>query len=277
MRCPAWDFLSGRCGQSQTYCEMQGGTIEEGSNVGTCQFTDGSSCDEYSYFSSICKPGDYPSETAEELVPTEEAGPSEKVIIQIKDFISARDFLVAYILEVYGIETTDPWMEANITSADAEGVTTFRYVSGPLWIEVSAEASAPYAALYTFKEVSFIANGFRWEGTLAIDGSIVETNVVPPWSVLNPEQARDAALAYMAEVHSVAASESWVDEGISSTENNTVLLVYTSGSWSIEVEFAPSAPLVPSYKVVVENASEGILWQGDISGQGNIVEISFSQ
>ena len=35
-RCGAWDLLSGRCGQEFTYCEMQGGKIEEGANIGTC-------------------------------------------------------------------------------------------------------------------------------------------------------------------------------------------------------------------------------------------------
>jgi len=270
-RCAAWDFLSGRCGQKLTYCEMQGGTLEEAANIGTCRFSDGSDCDEYLYFSGDCEPGDNPAQVTEEVAPTEE------VLIQIQDFISARDFLVAYLSEQYGIVSTDPWMEANITPADSAGVITFRYVSGPLWIEISAEASAPYASLYTIQEVSYIANGFRWEGTLAIDGTIVETNLVPPWTVLNADQARDAAQAYLAEYHAIDTPVDWVDEGFSATENNTALKSYTSGSWIVKVEFAPAAPLVASFTVIVENPSEGIRWEGDISGPGEISEISFSQ
>jgi len=60
-RCPAWDFLAGRCGQAFSYCEKQGYDLLEGEgNVGTCQFTDNSTCDEYAYFSGDCAPGDNP-------------------------------------------------------------------------------------------------------------------------------------------------------------------------------------------------------------------------
>ncbi len=269
-RCAAWDLLSGRCGQEFTYCGLQGYSIEEAANIGNCRFSDGSDCDEYLYFSGVCEPGDNPVEVPEEVTATEE------VLIQIQDFISARDYLVAYLFEQYGIESMDPWMEANITPANAEGVTTFRYVSGPLWIEISAEASAPYASLYIIQEVSFIANGFRWEGTLAVDGTIVETNVVPPWPILNTDQARDAVLDFLVEAHNLAPFGSWIEEGISQTGNDTVERSYSDESWSVKVEFAPAAPLVSSYTVVVENTSEGIRWEGDITGQGDISETSFS-
>jgi len=270
-RCGQWDFLSGRCGQERTYCVTQGGTIEEGSNIGNCIFSDGSSCDEFLFFSGKCAAGDNPVEVTEEIEATEE------VIIQITDFISARDYLVAYLSGQYGIESKDPWMEANITSADAAGVITFRYISGPLWIVISAEASAPYAASYTIQEASYIANGFRWEGTLALDGTIIETKVIPPWSVLDTDQARDAVLAYLNETYDILIFEDWVDEGVSQTGNDTVAIRYFSNSWSVIVEFIPAAPLISSYNVIVENNVEGIRWEGDISGQGEINEISFSQ
>ncbi len=208
---------------------------------------------------------------------TEEIEANEEVLIQIKDFISAREYLVAYLSDQYGIERNDPWMEANITPADAAGVTTFRYVSGPLTIVIFAEASAPYAASYTIQEVSYIANGFRWEGILAIDGTIIETKVIPPWPILNTDQARDATLDYLVATYGIPPIGNWVDEGISQTGNDTVERRYSSESWIVIVELVPSAPLVSSYNVIVENNAEGIRWEGDISGQGEINEISFSQ
>jgi hypothetical protein len=208
---------------------------------------------------------------------TEEVEPTEEVSIQIQDFISARDYLVAYLSDQYGIESKDPWMEANITPADAAGVTTFRYVSGPLSIVISAEASAPYPASYTIQEASFIANGFYWEGSLDLNGEINETMVVPPWSILDTDQARDAVLVYLLNTYDITLMEDWVDEGFSQTGNDSVVLRYSSGSWTVLVEFAPAAPLVSSYKVIVENIAEGILWEGDISGKGEIKEIIFSQ
>jgi len=208
---------------------------------------------------------------------TEEVEPTEEISIQIQDFISAREYLVAYLSNQYGIESKDPWMEANITPADAAGVTTIRYVSGPLWIVISAEASVPYPALYNIHEASYIANGFRWVGMVALDGTITETEVIPPWPVLNTDQARNAVLVYLLETYDILSPADWVDEGFSQTGNGTSVCKYLSESWTVLVEFAPAAPLVSSYKVFVENIAEGILWEGDISGQGEINEISFSQ
>ena len=57
-RCPAWDFLAGRCGQQYSYCSTQGYSIEssDDSNIGACLFPDGSSCGEYDYFTGVCLP-----------------------------------------------------------------------------------------------------------------------------------------------------------------------------------------------------------------------------
>jgi len=208
---------------------------------------------------------------------TEEVEPTEEESIQIQDFISARDYLVVYLADQYGIDSKDPWMEANITPADAAGVTTFRYVSGPLSIVISAEASAPYPASYTIQEASYIANGFYWEGTLDLNGEINETMVVPPWSILDTDQARDAVLEYLLNTYDIPIMGDWVDEGFFQTGNDTVARDYSTESWTVLVEFAPAAPLVSSYKVIVENIVEGILWEGEISGQGEIMEINFSQ
>jgi len=270
-RCGQWDFLSGRCGQERTYCVTQGGTIEEGSNIGNCIFSDGSSCDEFLFFSGKCAAGDNPAEVTEEIQATEE------VLIQIQDFISARDYLAVYLSDQYDIKSADPWMEANVTPADADGVTTFRYVSGPLSIFISAEASAPYPESYTIHGASYIANGFYWEGTLDLNGEIKETTVVPPWSVLDTDQARDAVLAFLVKNYQIPLIGDWVDEGLSQTGNDTVSIKYLSGSWTVVVEFAPAAPLVSSYKVIVENLTEGFRWEGDITGPGEITEISFTQ
>jgi hypothetical protein len=111
---------------------------------------------------------------------------------------------------------------------------------------------------------------------LAADGTIVEMKVVPPWPILNTDQARDAILDYLIEVYDIPPFGSWIDEGISQTGNDTVERRYSSESWIIKVELVPSAPLVSSYKVIVENTSEGIRWEGNITGQGDISETSFS-
>ena len=54
--CDEWDFLAGRCGKNQSFCERQGYTLEPGDNIGTCVFPDGSTCPEYEFFIQECLP-----------------------------------------------------------------------------------------------------------------------------------------------------------------------------------------------------------------------------
>ena len=263
-RCGQWDFLSGRCGQRYSHCELQGYQLLEGTNIGSCQFTDNSTCDEYQFYSGLCDPGDYPAEVEEEP-------------IQILGFSEARDFLAAYFSDQYSIQAPEPWLEQNITPEDAQGVSTFRFVSGPVTIVISAPAGVPGPSEYTIKEASNIVNGFYWEGTLSINGDITETRVISPGSIFNEEQARDAILEYMITTYNLPSFGEWTDKGISQTDDDTALRVFTSESWVAEVEFEPAAPLVSNYQVTVDNLSEGIHWEGEITLHGEITEISFIQ
>jgi len=269
-RCSEWDFLSGRCGQPYTYCASVGGTLTEEANIGTCVFEDGSSCNEYQFFTGECAPGDIPGEAGADETPLEEQA------TELKSFVDTRDYLAAYLLDAYGIGYSDPWIELNLTPEDAGPSTTMRFVSGPLTIVMTAEAAAPYPPFYTITEVADITNGFHWEGTVSFEGVITETAVLPPASVLNEGQARNAIFDYLAATYSLAVPTGWVDEGYGDPENTTMVRVYTSGSWVVEVRFEPAAPLVPEYQVIVENVSEGVRWEGVITLRGEIGEIAFT-
>jgi putative hemolysin len=271
-RCGAWDLLSGRCGKEFTYCEMNGGTIEESANIATCRFKDGSTCDEYQYFLGQCRPEDHPEEAPEDTIPAKEE------MIEIRDFSEARDHLADYFLQQYGIEITQPWMEQNITPEDAGPSSTFRYVSGPITIVISAEASAPYPPIYTIREASNIVNGFYWEGTLSFDGNITESVVNFPGTILNEGLARDAVVDYLVEYYGLTGFGEWTEEGsFTPTDNIAMIRVYSSGDWIATVEFEPSAPLVAKYHLIIENLAESIRWEGEINIQGEILEIGKSQ
>jgi putative hemolysin len=273
-RCGQWDFLAGRCGQEMSYCHIQGGEIMVGDNVGTCLFFDGSTCDEFQLFNGTCSAGDYPAEVIVEDIEAENV---VEEMIQIQDFASARDHLMTFLAEEYGVENSDPWMEANINSPDAVGVSIFRYVSGPLTIVLSAEASAPYASQYNVQEATNRADGFWWTGTIALDGTITEDEVVLPWAILNPDHARDAALGYLYANYDISSPAVWIDEGNSRTGNTSISRQYRSGSWLAVVGFEPAAPMVSSYRVTLENSSVGLRWEGEIAGSGEIRQISFAQ
>jgi len=263
-RCGQWDFLSGRCGQEFSYCEMQGNVLQEGTNIGICRFADNSYCDEFLFFSGECSSGDNPDVSEEET-------------ILIVGFSEARDFIAEYFSNQYDIEQTEPWLEQNITPEGLVGSSTIRFVSGPLTIVISAPASAPSAALYTIEEASFIVNGFYWEGTLSSDGQIAESIAIPPGTILSEGQARDAVVEYLSDRYILPSSNEWTDKGFIQTENDTVVRAYTSDSWVAEVEFAPAAPLVSSYQVTIYSDLEGVRWEGDISFHGDIVETSFPE
>jgi len=270
-RCGQWDFLAGRCGQTFSYCDLQGGTIiDEGANIGTCRFDDGSTCDEYSFFLGECAPGDNPAEDSEVITPTEDEGLDEAV--EIHDFVEARDFLAAYFSEQYGLEYTGDWTEADITPEESVASSTWRFVSGSVTIVISAEAAAPYAPLYTVQEASDISSGFTCEGTLSFDGTISEETVTPPGSVFSPEQARDAVLAYLAEKYDLDLPAEWAEESVSTGENASVITLYTAKAWTAEVTYLAAAPLVSEYTVKVQNADEGFVWEGLVTLWGEIEE-----
>jgi putative hemolysin len=276
-RCPQWDFLAGRCNQERSFCEVQGGQIQADGSVGNCLFSDGSTCNELQFYNGECSVGDNPAQDSEEEAESVEAEDTETEVIEIKDFVSARDYLVAYLSEEYGFEPSESWMETNITSQDAAAVNTYRYVAGPLTIVLSAEASAPYASIYNAQEVTDMSNGFYWTGTIAFDGTISEIEVSLPFIILDREDAREAALEYLSAAYEISYPTSWIDEGMSQSGEYKTAQRYSAGSWLVTVENEPSAPFVSSYTVTVENSSLGLLWEGEITGQGQITQISFVQ
>jgi putative hemolysin len=94
--CWQWDFLSGRCGQTWTYCAQQGYTPEDnGTNVATCAFPDGSSCPEIDFFNGTCAPAGTgeetaaPDESAGEVVPVEPDVTFEGVSFAYDDSIAS--------------------------------------------------------------------------------------------------------------------------------------------------------------------------------------------
>ena len=266
-RCAQWDFLAGRCGQEMTFCEMQGGTIQADGNIGTCIFSDGSTCNEHQLFSGDCSMGDNPAQDIEE-------GETEEEVILIVDFITARDYIAEYLAEEYGVESLEPWMEADITSPDAAGVNTFRYVSGPVHITLSAEASASYAALYNV-EASNRAMAFWWEGTIALDGTIIGTVVEEDTpEIVNFVSARDHLMEYLAEEYGIEITEPWMETDITDPDSGGVLRFrYVSGMVTVVLSAEATAPYASLYNVQeVSDLTKGFFWVGTITLDGTITE-----
>lgn len=275
--CAQWDFLSGRCGQSFSYCEQQGGVLEAGGNIGICRFSDGSYCDEYAFFTNECAMGENPGEASATDV-EEDSYPLETEIafedIEIQTFDDAFNYMLTYMKDEYGLETSDAWIEADITTDNTTATTTHRYVSGSVTVVISSMASAP-ATNYIINEVSDLTNGFFWQGSLNYDGTVLTDKVNPTGTILNVEAARDATLAYLAQAYGLPALTDWSDEGTAQGSNNdrpTTVRTFSDNSWIVEVEFEPAAPLVASYQVTVMDRSSSFKWEGEITLYGEINE-----
>ena len=263
-RCAQWDFLAGRCGQEFSFCEMQGFELETDGNIGICRFPDSSYCDEYQYSTGDCSPGDNPGTVAGEP-------------IQLQDIYQARDFLTQYLARQYELHVADQWIEQDITPADAAGTYKLRFVSGPMTIVISAEAAAPSPMLYTVEEASNVSNGFFWRGTLSFNGELSEEEVRLPGTILGAEDAREAVMQHITLTYDLPGYGEWIDQGITHTDEDSVVRAFVSGPWLIQVENIPAAPLVVSYHVTADYLEEEISWQGDITYIGEISESSFSK
>jgi hypothetical protein len=189
-------------------------------------------------------------------------------VVEILGFSVARDFLADYFLSEYGIELVEPWVEQDLTPDGLVGSSTIRFVSGSVTIKMSAPVVAPENLIYTIEEASDISNGFYWEGTLSYFGEITESTVMLPGAILSDELARDAVLDHLTDVE----FGEWADDGYSQSGDAMSIKTFTSGTWTVSVEFAPSAPLVASYHVTVENSTDGFSWEGDITLRGEITE-----
>jgi len=61
-KCEEWTFFRGECGQTFSFCEKNGGKLEQRDGVATCVFADGSTCVESDFFTEKCKAGDNPAQ-----------------------------------------------------------------------------------------------------------------------------------------------------------------------------------------------------------------------
>ncbi len=254
---------------ASVYCEEQGGTLElrtdaEGGAYGVCIFPDGSECEEWAYFREECQPGDSTGDQLFEDV--------DEFTTEIFDPTSARQEIVTYLIENYAIEIVEAWEEFD---GSPDEVSTVRYISGPWIIALTPDEGAIESATYNV-EIGEIT-GFHWEGTIDANGVIKETSYIPPATILTPDQARDAAVAYLVNTYALAAPQEWIEQQVEQDIPGFTRKLYTSEAWVVEVLFAPAAPIVPSYQLIIDNLNEVLRWEGEVSSRGEITETQFIQ
>ena len=232
-------------------------------------------------FSSIsCRP-DIQNPDPTQIDPPHKPTPTLSVLTDeeaqtlIIDFVEARDFLAGYFNQEYGVMYNEDWISQEITAENENEISTYRYVSGPLTIVISAKKEISDRSIFIISEASDISNGFYWEGELSKDGKISESALSPPGEITSDIQARDAVMDFIISSYDLPPYSTWTDQGVSQTESGSAKRVYTSDAWVATVIFEPAAPLVSNYQVIVDNLKEGIRWEGDITLLGEITENSY--
>jgi putative hemolysin len=162
---------------ASVYCEENGGKVElredaSGGAVGICVFVDGSECDEWAYFRGECKPGGTPqTDPTPTPVPTEQAS-------RPSDPVSARDAILAYLVEKYGAEAPAAdlsWAEKHAKPEGLVGEESYEYTAGDWLIAISYPVVAPENVFYTVTVTNQVT-GFHWEGKVDAQEQVTETS-----------------------------------------------------------------------------------------------------
>lgn len=246
----------GLANPASVYCEEQGGTLEirtdaDGGQYGVCIFADGSECEEWAYFRGECQPD------GDDFESTTEAAEMTK----------ARQAIVEYLIEQYDIEITYEWEYLNDSQDDS---LTRRFISSPWSIALTQIESSAELPTYNV-EMSGIY-GFRWQGIVDTSGVIQETNFQPPAKISSTDEARDAVVAFLVETFDLTAPDEWSVDLPIPEDPEIGLVIYTSGTWTVEVRSMVSEPIISKYELAIDNTSASLHWEGEITSQGEITE-----
>jgi hypothetical protein len=120
------------------------------------------------------------NEEAPSPVSTTEEIPDQPVPVLGHD--QARDVIVKYLADQYGLTLPVEWQSVDQTPADLVGSSKTMFVGDGWTVTISSMVVAPEYLVYEI-EVSEIASGLLWKGTVDAFGAITEESVTPPVSV----------------------------------------------------------------------------------------------
>lgn len=112
---------------------------------------------------------------------------------------------------------------------------------------------------------------------MSFDGEISKEEVRLPGTILGAEDAHEPVMQHINLSYDLPGYGEWINQGITHTDEDSVVRTFVSGPWVIQVENIPAAHLVVSYHVTADHLEEEISWQGDITYIGEISESSFSK
>ena len=111
--------------------------------------------------------------------------------------------------------------------------------------------------------------------TMPVSPTVIQDIPPSPSANISPEQARDAAMRYLADKYDYTYSEEWINQPTSPDSPGTTTFLYTSGPWVVQVTVTDSAPHINSYQIIVDNLSAILRWEGTVESTGQISEQIF--
>ena len=216
-----------------------------------------------------------PEELPVPVVPTEEtsvpAMPTEEIPDQpvpVLGHDQARDVIVKYLADLYGLTPPVAWQSVNQTPTDLVGSSKTMFVSDGWTVTVSTPVVAPEYLVYQI-EASDLATGLQWKGSVNAYGEITEESFMAPLTIDSPEQARDLAVEFVAESQNLEFPSEWIKQP-NKIIDNSVVETYTGGPWVVQVSYIPGAPFVEEYQIVIDHLQAVIRWQGIADAHGSL-------
>ena len=186
----------------------------------------------------------------------------------------ARDLVIQYILEEYGITVPMPeaWTLAILPPEGLVGSLIQQFV-GAGW-EVNMSLPAVITPIYALSVRYTGETNFTWEGSVDQLCNVRETSTSLKPEILMPEDARDIAVEYVIEnieaMEGVETPSLWIGEetapsGLVGSSSRR----YMCGEWTVKVSW----PVVwkPTYRVEVEYTGEFTCsWEGTVDQTGSV-------
>lgn len=204
-------------------------------------------------------------ETSVPAIETEEI-PNQPVPVLGHD--QARDVIVKYLANQYGLTPPAAWQSVDQTPENLVGSSKIVFVGDGWTVTVSAPVVAPEYLVYQI-EVSDLATGLQWKGSVDAYGTVAEESVSVPITVASPDQARDLTVKLVAESQTLELPVEWTRQP-DKTEGSLVIVTFTGGPWVVQVGYIPSAPIVGEYQIVIDHMQAVIRWQGKVDAHGNL-------
>lgn len=94
---------------------------------------------------------------------------------------------------------------------------------------------------------------------------------------LSPAQVRDIAVRFLVARAQLESPDEWLDQDLTPPDQvGSSTFRYTSGAWTVLVQFPVVAPQLMVYTVRVDHIAGGMRWEGRVGADGALIETAYT-